>query len=54
MQELQDLTNKVKVASEATEFFNISKTKVMKITQAPNDENLIAHNENIENVENFN
>ena len=39
MQELQDLTNKVKIASEAAGLFlNVSKTKVMKETKSPSNE----------------
>ena len=38
--ELQDLTDKVKDASEATGLvFNVNKTKAMKVTQGPNDRN---------------
>ena len=55
MQELQDLTNRVRAASEAAGLFlNVSKTKVMKVTQAPNDENLIVDSQHVENVEHFN
>ena len=40
MQELQDLTDKVKDACEtAGLFLNVNKTKVMKFTQGPNDGN---------------
>ena len=54
-QELQGLTNKVKAVSEvAGLFINPSKTKVIKVTQAPNDENLTVDNQNVENVEEFN
>lgn len=36
MQKLRDSTNKLKVANKEAGFFlNVSKTKVMKITQAP-------------------
>ena len=52
MQELQDLTNKVKIASEAAGLFlNVSKTKVMKETKSPSNEILTVDNQNIETVE---
>ena len=55
MQELQDLTNKVKTASEAAGLFlNISKTKVMKVTKSPSNESLTVDNQNVETVEVFN
>ena len=55
MQELQDLTNKVKTASEAAGLFlNISKTKVMKVTKSPSKERLPVDNQNVETVEVFN
>ena len=55
MEELQELTNKVKAASKAAGLFlNVSKTKVMKVAKAPNDENLIVDYQSVENVEDFN
>ena len=55
MQELQDLTNKVKTASEAAGLFlNVSKTKVMKVTKSPNNESLTVNNQNVKTVKVFN
>ena len=54
MQELQDLTNKVKNASEAAALFlNVSKTKVMKVTKSPNNESLTVNNQNVKNCQSF-
>ena len=51
MQELQDLTNRVKTASEAAGLFlNVSKTKVMKVTKSPNNESLTVNNQNVKTV----
>ena len=55
MQELQDLTNKVKTASEAAALFlNVSKTKVMKVTKSRNNESLTVNNQNVKIVKVFN
>ena len=55
MRELQELTEKVKSASEAAGLFLIiGKTKVLKVTQEYNGENLVIDNQNVENVEEFN
>jgi len=45
----------VKTANEAAGlFFNVSKTKVMKVTKSPSNESLTVDNQNVENVEVFN
>ena len=54
LQELLELTDKVKITNEAIGLFlNVSKTKVMKVTQEKNDENLVVDNQNVENVDDF-
>ena len=55
MQELHDLTEKVRNAIEAAGLFlNVSKIKVMKVTQKPNGENLVMGNQVVENIEKLN
>ena len=55
MQELQELTDKVKDASEAAGLFlNVNKTKAMKVTHEPKDGNLTVNNQVVDTVEAFN
>ena len=50
-----DLSNKVEAVSEAAGLLiDPSKKKVMEVIQAPNEENLIVDNQNVENIEEFN
>lgn len=45
----------MKTANEAAGlFFNVSKTKVMKVTKSPSNESLTVNNQNVETVEVFN